>query len=214
MTPRLTAAEWLQAVKRDRIIAVVRADDLALSLEMAEAAIAAGLKQVEITSTSADFVRAIASLRERYPEQIIGTGTVVDAAVGREAIAAGAQFIFSPYCTAEVLDLALQADVAMVPGALTPTEIGNAWRAGATAIKVFPIRAVGGAEYLQALRGPMGEIPLIPTGGISRANAASFLQSGAIAVGLATDLFPTSLIRAEQWTELSDRIRRWVETIV
>ena len=203
---QLTAAGWLQQIKQDRIIAVIRCESFEDSIQLADAAIAAGLRQIEITSTSADFPRAIASLREGYPTCTIGTGTVVDARVGREAIAAGAQFIFSPYCTAEVMELALNHDIAMVPGALTPTEIGGAWRAGATAVKVFPIQSVGGAQYLKALRGPMGHIPLIPTGGVSCDNARSFFAAGAIAIGLATDLFPKDLVRARDWQGIQHRI--------
>ena len=207
---QVTAADWLQQIKRDRIIAVIRCETVEISIRLAEAAIAAGLRQIEITSTSACFARAIAILRERHLNCTIGTGTVVDARVGREAIAAGAQFMFGPYLRSEVMELALKHDIAMVPGALTPTEIGTAWRAGATAVKVFPIQSVGGAQYLKALRGPMGGIPLIPTGGVSCDNAHTFLAAGALAIGLATDLFPQDLVRAENWHGIQQRIRQFL----
>ncbi|MEO0354933.1 MAG: bifunctional 4-hydroxy-2-oxoglutarate aldolase/2-dehydro-3-deoxy-phosphogluconate aldolase [Cyanobacteria bacterium P01_A01_bin.3] len=209
----LSAAEWLQQVKTDRVIAVIRTDELSISIKLAEAAIAAGMRHIEITSTSHRFTEAIAVLRERFPEIAIGTGTVVDEQVGKEAIAAGAQFVFSPYFTSEVMELALRQDIAMVPGALTPTEIGTAWRAGATAVKVFPIQSVGGAQYLKALKGPMGYVPLIPTGGVSCENARSFLDAGAIAIGLATHLFPKDLVREQNWLAIEGSIRSFLKKV-
>ncbi|MGK7907748.1 MAG: bifunctional 4-hydroxy-2-oxoglutarate aldolase/2-dehydro-3-deoxy-phosphogluconate aldolase [Synechococcus sp.] len=208
----ITAAEWLQHIKRDRIIAVIRTGSQETSFRLVEAAIAAGLRQIEITSTSAGFTRTIAQLRARYPTCTIGTGTVLNAKVGREAIAAGAQFIFSPYLTVDVIELALQHDIAVVPGALTPTEIGTAWSAGATAVKVFPIQAVGGAQYLQALQGPMGHIPLIPTGGVCCGDAHKFFDAGAIAVGLGGSLFPKQLVGAQDWQGLEFHIRTFLAT--
>ena len=102
-------------------------------------------------------------------------------------------------------------DVAMVPGALTPTEIGTAWAGeGATAVKVFPIQSVGGTRYLAALAGPMGDIPLIPTGGVTCENAGTFLRAGAIAIGLSTDLFPKALIQSGDFPALEARIRNWL----
>ncbi|MGK7911009.1 MAG: keto-deoxy-phosphogluconate aldolase, partial [Synechococcus sp.] len=104
-------------------------------------------------------------------------------------------------------------DIAMVPGALTPTEIGTAWRAGATAVKVFPIQSVGGAQYLKALKGPMGYVPLIPTGGVTCDNARSFLEAGAIAIGLATHLFPKDLVREQNWLAIEGSIRLFLEKV-
>ena len=210
----ISAADWLQQVKHDRVIAVLRTDEIAVSLKLAEAAIAAGMRQIEITSTSDRFSQAISILREHHPDITIGTGTVVDARVGKEAIAAGAQFIFSPYFTSEVMELAKKHDIAMVPGALTPTEIGAAWQAGATAVKVFPIQSVGGAQYLKALQGPMGYIPLIPTGGVSCDNARTLLEAGAIAIGLATHLFPKDLVRNKRWQAIEMNVRALLEQLL
>ena len=205
----LGATHWLERVQREFVIAVIRAESLSLSLQLARVAIAAGLRQIEITSTSAQFTRAIAQLRETYPDCTIGTGTVVQATVAKDAISAGAQFIFAPYYCHDVMVVARDHNIAMVPGALTPTEIGTAWREGATAVKVFPIQSMGGPSYLKALAGPMGDIPLIPTGGITCQTAASYMQAGAIAVGLSTDLFPKHLVAQNNWNRIEQRIEQW-----
>jgi 2-dehydro-3-deoxyphosphogluconate aldolase/(4S)-4-hydroxy-2-oxoglutarate aldolase len=94
-----------------------------------------------------------------------------------------------------------------VPGALTPTEIVTAWDSGATCVKVFPIEAVGGANYIKSLQGPLGHIPLIPTGGVTLENAKEFIKAGAIAVGLSGDLFPKPLIAAQDWDAIAQRAK-------
>ncbi|MEO0802634.1 MAG: bifunctional 4-hydroxy-2-oxoglutarate aldolase/2-dehydro-3-deoxy-phosphogluconate aldolase [Cyanobacteria bacterium J06642_2] len=204
---------WIGRLKRDRAIAVVRADDTELALTLAEIALAAGMHHVEIISTTPQFGAVIARLRARYPEQWVGAGTVVNIETARAAIEAGAQFLFSPYRSAEVVELARASHVPIVPGALTPQEIGSAWDAGAAAVKVFPIGCVGGADYLQALRAPLAGIPLIPTGGVTIDNAGELLKTGAIAVGLATQLFPKDLVAREQWKAISDRICNFVDCL-
>lgn len=212
--PRDSApSEWLAQLERDRAIAVIRTDTSDLALKLAEIAIAAGVNHVEIIATIPAFDRAIAQLRQRYPARWIGAGTVVTADTATRAIAAGAQFLFSPYSSAAALDRARAHRVPIVPGALTPQEIGSAWQAGATAVKVFPISCVGGAEYVRALRSPLAGIPLIPTGGVTVDNANELLAAGAIAVGLATQLFPKDLVKHQSWDEIGDRIHAFVRSL-
>jgi 2-dehydro-3-deoxyphosphogluconate aldolase/(4S)-4-hydroxy-2-oxoglutarate aldolase len=122
------------------------------------------------------------------------------------AIACGSQFCFTPHVNAELIKKAVQAEIPIIPGALTPTEIVTAWQLGANAVKVFPVQSLGGAEYIKSLQGPLGHIPLIPTGGVTLENALSFIQSGAIAVGLSGQLFPVNLIQSEDWLRIQKRV--------
>jgi 2-dehydro-3-deoxyphosphogluconate aldolase/(4S)-4-hydroxy-2-oxoglutarate aldolase len=127
---------------------------------------------------------------------------------------AGAQFLFTPHVNTALIKAAVAADVPIVPGALSPTEIVTAWDAGASCVKVFPIEAVGGTSYIKSLQGPLGHIPLIPTGGVRLENAMSFIAAGAIAVGLSGDLFPKPLIAAGDWEAIALRAKTLKEQLV
>ena len=129
------------------------------------------------------------------------------------AIACGAEYIFTPHLDFSLIAAANSSEIPIVPGALTPTEIITAWQSGATAVKVFPIQSVGGTSYLQVLQGPIGHIPLIPTGGVTVANAPDFLAAGAIAVGIAGSLFPQAEILQEDWQSIHDRASNLVMSI-
>ena len=145
-------------------------------------------------------------MRETFPHCLIGTGTVLTLADLENAIACGSQFCFTPHVNPELIQKAIQAEIPIIPGALTPTEIVTAWQLGASAVKVFPVQSLGGSEYIKSLQGPLGQIPLIPTGGVTLENALSFIQSGAIAVGLSGQLFPPNLIESENWAVIKKRV--------
>ncbi len=197
--------DWLEFVRQQRVIAVIRASDLQVGKKMAQAVAAGGMKLIEITANSDRPWELIESLRAELPDCSIGTGTVLSLADVCNAIACGAEYIFTPHLDLSLIQAATTAAIPIVPGALTPTEIISAWQSGATAVKVFPIQAVGGVSYLQVLQGPIGQIPLIPTGGVTVTNAADFLAAGAVAVGLAGSLFPQSEIVREDWQSMRDR---------
>jgi 2-dehydro-3-deoxyphosphogluconate aldolase / (4S)-4-hydroxy-2-oxoglutarate aldolase len=197
--------DWLKLVEQERIIAVIRSTDLLVGRKMAQAVAAGGIKLIEITANSDRPWELIESLRAELPDCSIGTGTVVSLADVRNAIACGAEYIFTPHVDLNLIQAVITAEIPMIPGALTPTEIMTAWQAGATAVKVFPIQAVGGVSYLQVLQGPISQIPLIPTGGVTVTNAPDFLANGAIAVGLAGSLFPHHEIVREDWQSIRDR---------
>ena len=197
--------DWLKFVKQERVIAVIRSTDLQTGRKMAQAAAAGGIKLIEITANSDRPWELIELLREELPDCSIGTGTVLTMSDTLNAIGCGAEYIFTPHLDLSLIDAAITAEIPIIPGALTPTEIITAWQAGATAIKVFPVQAMGGVSYLQVLQGPIAQIPLIPTGGVTVANAPDFLAAGAIAVGLAGSLFPDAEILGEDWQSISDR---------
>lgn len=196
---------WLSKIDQSQVIAVIRTSSFEQGLSLARAVVAGGIEIVEITWNSDRALELIQHLRRDLPHIVIGMGTLLTIEQVQLAIAAGAQFLFTPHVSSGLIQTAIAQDIPIVAGALTPTEIVTAWQAGATCVKVFPIQAVGGIEYIRALQGPLGEIPLIPTGGVTLDNTADFLQAGAIAVGLSGDLFPKSVVQAEQWHLITER---------
>ncbi|EDX74995.1 2-dehydro-3-deoxyphosphogluconate aldolase/4-hydroxy-2-oxoglutarate aldolase subfamily [Coleofasciculus chthonoplastes PCC 7420] len=199
---------WLTLLQDYRTIAVIRASDQSVGRQMAQAVAAGGIKLIEITwntDAAADLIR---HLRQALPDCTIGTGTLLNLEQVKQAIEAGAEFLFTPHTNITLINTAVNAGVPIIPGALSPSEIVTAWDAGASCVKVFPIQAVGGVSYIKALQGPLGHIPLIPTGGVTFANAKDFITAGAIAVGLAGDLFPTSLIASGDWHGITQRAKK------
>ncbi|MGC9502988.1 bifunctional 4-hydroxy-2-oxoglutarate aldolase/2-dehydro-3-deoxy-phosphogluconate aldolase [Baaleninema sp.] len=201
---------WIDRLKRERAIAVVRSTSLGSGYEMAKAVLAAGMEFVEIGWNGDRSAELVRRLREEFPHCQIGAGTLVNGEQVREAIASRSQFLFSPHTDMEAIRMAAEAGVPMVPGALSPTEILAAWKAGAAAVKVFPVRAMGGDRYIRSLKGPLDFVPLVPTGGVTLENAKLLVEAGSIAVGISSHLFPRSLVEAEDWesiTGLASRLR-------
>ncbi|RAM49723.1 MAG: keto-deoxy-phosphogluconate aldolase [Hapalosiphonaceae cyanobacterium JJU2] len=203
---------WLTQVKKHRAIAVIRASKLELGRQMALAMASGGIKLIEITWNSANACELISKLSSELPDCIIGTGTLLNLEQVYQAITAGAQFLFTPHVDPRMIQAAVAENIAIIPGALSPTEIVTAWNHGATCVKVFPVQAVGGASYIKSLQGPLGHIPLIPTGGVTLKNAQEFLQAGAIAVGLSSELFPKQFVETENWEAISQQAKTLVNT--
>ncbi|MEM9539286.1 MAG: bifunctional 4-hydroxy-2-oxoglutarate aldolase/2-dehydro-3-deoxy-phosphogluconate aldolase [Cyanobacteria bacterium P01_E01_bin.42] len=198
-------SNWLQQLQQERIIVVIRSPDWQLGQEMARAAIAGGMNLIEIAWNSDRPDLLISKLRGEFPHSSIGVGTIVSSQQLARAVDAGVQFIFSPHADLQLIQEAIAAKIPVIPGALTPTEIITAWQAGATCVKVFPIQTVGGASYIRAIKAPLNNIPLIPTGGVTLENAVELIEAGAIAVGLSSQLFPSRLIQAEDWQAIAQR---------
>lgn len=204
---------WLTRLQQHRAIAVIRASQMEIGHKLAASVAAGGMQSIEITWNSDRAPELIAQLRSALPACSVGTGTLLTADDLQRAIAAGAQFLFTPHTDPAMIRAAVAAGVPIVPGALSPTEIVAAWHAGASAVKVFPISAVGGASYIKSLQGPLGHIPLIPTGGVTLENAKEFISAGAIAVGLAGELFPRALVAAENWQAIAQRAETLVQRL-
>lgn len=207
MTP--LKERWFAQLKSHRAIAVIRAEDWQTGVKMAATAIAGGMHLIEITWDSPQAGKIIQTLREKFPNSQIGTGTILKVTELEAAIASGATFAFSPHSDPELVQLAHRQNLPMVLGAMTPSEIVQAWQWGSDGVKVFPIKSVGGAEFIQCLRSPLGQIPLIPSGGVTLENGAAMIQAGAIAVGLSSDLFPAPEVQQQNWLQLTNRIRQY-----
>ena len=204
---------WLTLLKKHRAIAVIRSSEKELAWQMASAVAAGGIQFIEITWNTRKAAELIAQLRSEFPTFSIGTGTLLNLEQLQQAIDCGAQFLFTPHTDVAMIKTAVDAGVPIVPGAFSPTEIVTAWQAGASCVKVFPISALGGATYLKSLQGPLGHIPLIPTGGVTLENAKVFIDAGAIAVGLAGDLFPKDLVENRDWRAIVQIARNLAQNL-
>src|ERR1700694_5669432 len=168
-----------------RVIAIGRRLALSAIVPIAEALVAGGVRAFEVTLDSPDAIAAIQELASRYAggSLLVGAGTVLDVASATAAVQAGARFLVSPHLDVELVGWAVAQGIPVFPGAFTASEILAAWRAGATAVKLFPASAVGPA-YVREMSGPLATIPLMPTGGVTAENAAAFIAAGAIGVGV------------------------------
>ncbi len=212
MTP--TSDAVLEVIRATRIIAIVRLDDLSAAIDLSRAVLDGGIRAVEFTLTNPDAIAAMRAVQAALPEfargeAVAGVGTVLTPDQAQTAIAAGAQMIVSPTINYATMEVCRKFGVAVVPGALTPTEILNAWEAGASAVKVFPARSVG-PNFLRDVREPLPFLRLIPTGGVDLDNVGAYLKNGAFAVGVGGNLVNKQWIAARDWPALADRAAKFV----
>ena len=207
-------AAVLQTIRDAGIIPVVRAQSADEAMRAIDAIREGGISILEITMTVPGAVGVIEEVAQRYGnEALVGAGTVLDGETARACISAGARFIVSPALNLETISVCRQHDVAVLPGALTPTEVVQAWSAGADFVKVFPAGAVGGASYLKSLKAPLPQIELVPTGGVSLKTAADFIKAGASALGVGADLVDLKAIREGQTQLITERAREFVRIV-
>lgn len=180
--------ELMQTLLRQPMVAIVRATSADAALELAEACIAGGMTALEVAFTTPDTLEVLRTLRQRHGERLLlGAGTVLDPETARLAILAGARMIISPSVSVETIRMCQRYQVLSMPGAVTPTEIVTAMEAGADLVKIFPAETLGPA-YLQALRAPLPQAPLMPTGGVTVENLPEWFAKGALAVGIGGSL--------------------------
>ena len=207
-------ATWLAALRKHRAIAILRATSLETGIQMAQAVVQGGFRLLEVTWTSDRPGDLVNQLRTTLPEDcLVGGGTLLSIPDLQDAIAAGIQFSFMPHTETALMQLGQHHGIPMVPGALTPTEIMAAWQLGAMGVKVFPCQALGGPAYIRHLQGPLAHIPLIPTGGITLTDGRTYLEQGAIAIGVASSLFPQALLQREDWPAVAARSRQFLASL-
>lgn len=178
-----------EAIQRVGLIPVLRAKSKEQGMAVVKAMLAGGVNTVEVTMTVPGAIDLLKALKAEYGNDLLlGSGTVTTAAQAQATIDAGAEFVISPCLNLEVIATTKGSGKLSCPGALTPTEVHTAWKAGADFVKVFPCSAMGGASYLKALLAPFPYMQLIPTGGVSVSTAKSFLEAGAKALGVGSDL--------------------------
>jgi len=195
------------------VVAVVRGIPTDLTVPVTEALLAGGITAIEITLDSPDALMSIRVLKKKFADRaLIGAGTVLNAESASKAIAAGAEFIFSPHVDESTIKLTKQCGILSIPGAMTPSEIIAAYEYGADAVKVFPA-AVLGPTYFQDVRGPLGHIPLIATGGIHLENAALFIRQGVVAVGVGGSLLNQQDLAGNRFEEIKEKAGQFVQRI-
>jgi len=196
------------------IIPIIRATSADVALPVAEALLQAGLPVVEITMTVPNAIDAIGAVAKRFAgKMLLGAGTVTDAHTAKRAVDAGAEFIVSPCLVREVIDAAQHANAAVLPGALTPSEVFEAFRTGGDMVKIFPAQSVGGAAYLRALRGPFPGIPLVPTGGVTLENIGEMFKAGAAAVGVGSELISQDALARRDYAVIGALAKQFLAAV-
>ena len=200
-------------IKAERAVAIIRTDSVERALGAANAVIDGGFRVIEITYSFTGATDAIAKLAEaNKSDLLIGAGTILNRQQVDQAVGAGARFLVSPCVLPEVIDAAHELQVAVIPGAFTPTEIYTAYSLGADIVKIFPAVRFG-PEYLRAVRGPLPQIPIMPTSGVDVSNVAEWFDAGAVAVGAVSSVLDPALIQNGEWNELTNRARAFIDAV-
>ena len=196
------------------IVPVIRAGSANKAIAAAEAVVAGGITVLEVTMTVPGAIHAIRHAIENLGGKVIvGAGTVLDARTADMCFGAGAEFLVTPGLDVETVRAATGAGKLIMAGALTPTEIIAAWRAGADFVKVFPASAVGGASYIKALRGPLPHVPLVPTGGVNLNTAADFLRAGSAALGVGSELISASALTSGDMSTITELAKKYLAIV-
>jgi len=195
------------------VVAVLRAPSGEMLLEVAQALLAGGVTAIEVTFTVPGAQRVIEQVSQQLGDKVLlGAGTVLDAETARIALLAGAEFIVAPTVNLEVIELCRRYDKAVIPGALSPTEVLTAWQAGADVVKIFPSEVVG-PQYLKALHGPLPQVRLMPTGGVNLQTAADFLRAGACALGIGGALVEPKAVASRDFERIRWLAAQYIDII-
>jgi 2-dehydro-3-deoxyphosphogluconate aldolase / (4S)-4-hydroxy-2-oxoglutarate aldolase len=205
--------EVLEKIKALGLLAVIRGPSEELTIQMVDALVNGGVYGIEITYSTPNAEKVVERLAHKHGDDILlGMGTVTDPAQVESAKAAGAKFLVSPVCEPELVKTMVASGLACMAGALTPTEVLQAYRLGADVVKIFP-GSLGGPAYIKALRGPFPNIPLMPTGGVSAANVQEWFAAGVVAVGAGSELCPPAMAKAGKFAEISQLAAEFVAVV-
>jgi 2-dehydro-3-deoxyphosphogluconate aldolase/(4S)-4-hydroxy-2-oxoglutarate aldolase len=202
----------LAKIKTEKVVALIRADSSDGLLDCARALAAGGLTSIELTMTTPGAIRLLERATSELPNFLFGLGTVLDAETARMGILAGAAFIVTPALRPDVITLCRRYSVPICCGALTPTEVVNAWEAGADAVKIFPAEFFGPA-YIKSLKAPLPHIDLVPTGGVTPANVAEFLRAGATATAAGSSLVDAKSFKEKNWPAITAKAQAFVAAV-
>jgi 2-dehydro-3-deoxyphosphogluconate aldolase / (4S)-4-hydroxy-2-oxoglutarate aldolase len=205
--------ETLQTVKQQGVLAVIRGPSPELTVQMVGALVAGGVIGIEITYSTPNAEEVVRALAERYGNQILlGMGTLVEPAQAESAKAAGAQFLVSPVCEPALVQAMAATGLLTMAGALTPTEVLQAYRLGSDVVKIFP-GSLTGPQYIKALKGPFPYIPVMPTGGVNAGNVAEWFAAGVVAVGAGSELCPPQLAKEGKFDEITRRAADFYQVV-
>jgi 2-dehydro-3-deoxyphosphogluconate aldolase/(4S)-4-hydroxy-2-oxoglutarate aldolase len=210
----MNRTEICQRIEATGIVPIVRAPSAELAATVARAILAAGIDVLEITTSVPDATDLLRQLRKEVgTDVVLGAGTVLDAATAKACIEAGAEFLVAPGLDVETIRAAHALDKPCMPGALTPTEVIAAWRAGADMVKIFPCSALGGASYLRTLKAPLPQIKMLPTGGVDLTTAEDFIRAGASALGVGASVFDLKLLADQGPAAITERCRQLMAVV-
>jgi 2-dehydro-3-deoxyphosphogluconate aldolase/(4S)-4-hydroxy-2-oxoglutarate aldolase len=206
-------AEVRARIEEIGIIPAIRVSTPELALFAIEAVNRAGIPIAEVTMTVPNSLDVIFQLARSLPEMIVGAGTVLDTETAQRCLDAGAKFLTSPGLVMEVVEFAVKKDMVVFPGALTPTDVITAWKAGADFVKIFPCAQVGGPAYIRALKVPLPQVPLIASGGVNQQSTANFIRAGATALGIGSELIPHEALHRRQEAQIHELARRFLAMV-
>jgi 2-dehydro-3-deoxyphosphogluconate aldolase/(4S)-4-hydroxy-2-oxoglutarate aldolase len=204
----VTAQQILAAIMQAGVVPVIRTNTADQALKAIDAIYRGGIRAAEVTMTVPGAIRVLEKIADEFGDKLVlGAGTVLDPETARACMLAGAEFFVTPNLRISTIEMCKRYSKVICPGALTPTEVVTAWESGADVIKIFPADSVGGAKYIKALKGPLPQIEMIPTGGVSVETAGAFLKAGACAVAVGGELVNTMLIQDGDYEAIEQRAR-------
>ena len=209
----MTKLKQMQKIERSGVVAIIRASDASLLIEVVDAIQAGGIDIIEITMTTPNALGVLEEAVAKFGDEVLlGVGSVLDAETARISILSGAEFVVSPVTRPDVIETCNRYGKVVMPGAFTPTEILTAWEIGADYVKVFP-SSVAGARYIKEIKAPLPQIELIPTGGITIDNAGEFIAAGSSALGVGSGLVNQKIIAEREFETLTENASRLIQTV-
>jgi 2-dehydro-3-deoxyphosphogluconate aldolase/(4S)-4-hydroxy-2-oxoglutarate aldolase len=209
-----TKEKAMKLIYDTALIPIIRVESADIAFKVADAFLQGGVPIIEVTMSVPGAVEVVQQLVEKFGNKVlIGSGTVVSGKMAEEVIKAGSEFIVSPNYSRDLIQTAMKHDKPIIPGALTPTEIYEAYTMGADAVKVFPCGMVGGADYIKAIRGPLPQIPLVPTGGVELETAGPMLAAGAYALGVGGAITDKKAIKEGRYEVITENVRKFLEIV-
>lgn len=205
-------AAVLQKLSTEKVLALIRADGSDGLLDCARALAEGGLTSIELTMTTPGAIRILEKATAELPDFLFGLGTVLDAETARVGILAGARFIVTPALRPEVITMCKRYSIPVFSGALTPTEVINAWECGADAAKIFPAEFFGPA-YIKSLKAPLPQVELVPTGGVTAENVGEFIKAGAFATAAGSSLVDAKSFKDRNWAAITAKARAFVQAV-
>ncbi|OLS31672.1 MAG: KHG/KDPG aldolase [Candidatus Thorarchaeota archaeon AB_25] len=209
-----TKEKAMKLIYNTGLIPIIRVESADIAFKVADAFLEGNINIIEVTMSVPGAIDVVKQLIEKFGDKVlIGTGTVVDGKMAEEVIKAGSEFIVSPNYSQNLIETAIKHNKPIIPGALTPTEIFDAYTMGADAVKVFPCGTVGGAAYLKAIRGPLPQIPLVPTGGVNLDTAGPMLDAGAYALGVGGAITDKKAIKEGRFEVITENVRNFLDIV-
>ena len=202
----------LSKIRTEKVIALIRAENSDGLLDCAKALADGGLTSIELTMTTPGAIRMLEKATSELPDFLFGMGTVLDAETARMGILSGARFVVTPALRPDVITLCKRYSIPIFSGALTPTEVVNAWEAGADAAKIFPAEFFGPA-YIKSLKGPLPHVEMVPTGGVTAENVGEFIKAGAYATAAGSSLVEAKALKEKNWAAITAKAKAFVAAV-